>query len=140
MILGQCRWMTAGYGVLMGVVVCTPGLLRADDPVEVLIERQAVKPALMRIAIDRTIVFVNRSGKSIGVTFLGYRGMHHVSESSGQLTVVFHHSGRHPYIVTFGDSEESHLHGLVEVDPSPSHGREPPVCTGLAIREACISP
>jgi len=132
--------MAAEYGLIMGVVICTPGSLRADDPVEVLIERQAVKPALLRIAIDRTILFVNRSGQPIGVTFLGYRGMHHVSESSGQLTVVFHRAGRHSYIVTFGDSDESHLHGLVEVDASPSHGREPPVCTGLVIREVCISP
>lgn len=140
MILGRRGWMAAGCGLIMSVVICTPGLLRADDPAEVLIERQAVKPALLRIAIDRTIRFINRSGKPIDVTFLGYRGMHHVSESSDQLTVAFHHSGRHPYIVTFGDSDEGHLHGLVEVDASPSHGREPPVCTGLVIREACISP
>lgn len=140
MTLGRRALMAAGYRLIMVVVICTPGSLRADDPVEVLIDHHAVKPALLRIAIDRTILFVNRSGKPIDVTFLGYRGMHHVSESSGQLTVVFHHAGRHPYIATFGDSDESHLHGLVEVDASPSHGREPPVCTGLIVRDTCISP
>jgi len=140
MTLGRRALVAAGYGLIIAVVICTPGSLQADDPVEVLVERQAVKPALLRIAIDRTIVFVNRSGKPIDVTFLGYRGMHHVSESSGQLTVVFHHAGRHAYIVTFGDSDESHLHGLVEVDASPGHGREPPVCTGLIVRDTCISP
>lgn len=140
MTLGRRVLRAAGYGLTTTVLICTPGSLRADDPVEVVIERQAVKPALLRIAIDRTILFVNRSGQPIDVTFLGYRGMHHVSESSGQLTVGFHRAGRHPYIVTFRDSNESHLHGFVEVDASPNHGREPPVCTGLVMREACISP
>jgi len=97
MTLGRRALMAAGYGLIIAVVICTPGSLQADDPVEVLVERQAVKPAILRIAIDRTIVFVNRSGKPVDVTFLGYRGMHHVSESSGQLTVVFHHAGRHPF-------------------------------------------
>lgn len=140
MALGWRALIVARYGLIMAVVISTPAPLRADDPVEVLIERQAVKPAMLRIAIDRGIVFVNRSGKPIDVTFLGYQGMHHVSETSGQLTVVFHGAGRHPYVVTFGDSYESHLHGLVEVDASPSHGREPGMCAGLMIRDGCMEP
>ena len=58
MTLGRRALMAAGYRLIMVVVICTPASLRADDPVEVLIEHQTVKPALLRIAIDRTIVFV----------------------------------------------------------------------------------
>lgn len=139
MTLGWRALMAARCGLII-TVISAPGSLWADDPVEVVIERQAVKPGVVRIAIDRTIVFVNRSGKPIHVTFLGYRGMHHVSETSGQLKVVFHRAGRHPYVVTPADGHESHLHGLVEVDTSPSHGRELPVCTGLVVKDVCLEP
>ena len=112
----------------------------AADPIEIVIERGGVKPDVLRTAIDRTVVFVNRSGKPIDVSFLGYRGMHHVSETSGQLTAVFHRAGRHPYVVTFGNSYEGHLHGSVEVDPDPSHRQETPVCTGVSVRYICMEP
>ena len=105
---------------------------------EPFVEATTVMPEVLRTAIDRTVVFRNHSGRSIAVSFLGYRGMHHVSEVSGQLPVVFHLAGRHPYVVTFGDSEEGHLHGVVEIRPDLSHERDPRVCNGLKIMGACI--
>lgn len=124
--------------LLLGVTVAPRPLARADDPIEIVVEATRVRPEVLRAAIDRTAVFRNRSGRPIDVSFLGYRGMHHVSETSGQLTVVFHLAGRHPYVVMFGDAYEGHLHGVVEISPDRSHERELPVCNGLRIMSICI--
>ena len=130
--------VSLGLLLLLGVTVTSRSLARADDPIEIVVEATRVRPEVLRTAIDRTVVFRNRSARPIDVSFLGYRGMHHVSEASGQLTVVFHLAGRHPYVVTFGDSYEGHLHGIVEISPDPSHERELPVCNGLKITGVCI--
>ena len=124
--------------LLLGVTAAPRSLARADDPIEIVVEATMVRPEVLRTAIDRTVVFRNGSGRPIDVSFLGYRGMHHVSEASGQLTVVFHVAGRHPYVVTFGDSYEGHLHGVVEIRPDPSHERELPMCNGLSVTRICI--
>jgi hypothetical protein len=125
--------------LLLGVTVASRPLARADDPIEIVVEATKVRPEVLRAAIDRTVVFRNRSGRPMDVSFLGYRGMHHVSETSGQLTVVFHLAGRHPYVVMFGDAYEGHLHGVVEISPDRSHERELPVCDGLKILGVCLA-
>ena len=132
------RVLSAWFVLVMIDVTLTSPPARADDPIEIVIEATGARPEVLRTAIDRTVVFRNRSGRPLDVSFLGYRGMHHVSEASGQLTVVFHLAGRHPYVVMFGGSYKSHLHGMVEVDPNPSHIREPLVCNGLRIMDACL--
>lgn len=48
---------------LLGVTVASPAGARADDPIEIVVEATKVSPEVLRAAIDRTVVFRNRSGR-----------------------------------------------------------------------------
>ena len=85
-------------------------------------------------------MFRHRSERPIEVQFVGYRGRHHVWETPEGLAVIFHRTGRHPYVVRFSGSDRAHVHGVVEVDAAISSARPLPICTTIRVEEVCLEP
>lgn len=68
---------------------------------EVVIDARALTPSVLTVAADEPVVFVNRSGRTVHVEFVGRKG-HHVFQVPGSIRAIFHQTGRHPYVVHFG--------------------------------------
>jgi hypothetical protein len=140
----RCWSWVARLGVaLLSVGLFVPFAGATTHIGDVVISATALQPEVLKISISRTVLFRNLSERAVDVAFLGYAGMHHVSERGAHIEVVFHGAGRHPYVVRFASSNAGHLHGVVEVADTPTEGpgaTDLPVCTGVTVSGICYSP
>ena len=120
------------------LTLCSAVPLEATRGTEVVISAGAVEPEMLRTVLGSTVIFRNRSQRSIEVQFVGYRGWHHVSETREGVVVVFHQTGRHPFVVRFSGSDQAHVHGAVEVDAASSAARATPACGTIRIEDVCL--
>lgn len=108
---------------------------------EVVIESQALQPAVLMTEPEHKVLFVNRSGQMVHIQFLmpnTENEQHHIFQVPEQIWAIFHRPGRHPYVVHFRDPKIPNLEGAVEVVGDP-HGRpDPLVCNGVTVQGACI--
>jgi hypothetical protein len=107
---------------------------------EIVIATDALTPAVLTVAADEPVVFLNRSGRIVHVDFLGRTGEHHVFQVPGSIRAIFHGPGHHPYVVHFEEPRRGELRGVVQVEEA----REPrvglPVCRGISVEGNCIEP
>ena len=122
------------------IALCFTPAAQADPVSEVVILPAAVEPERLRTVLGATVMFRNRSGRPIEVQFVGYQAWHHVSETPKGVAVVFHQTGRHPFVVRFPGSDRAHVHGVVEIDAASGSRRSTPVCSTIRVEEVCLEP
>lgn len=128
--------------LVLGVSLAVPahaGDARGADTHEIVIGTGTIVPPLLRTTTERTVTFVNRTGRLVHLEFIGKPGEHRLFQVPGRISAVFHGPGRHPYVVHVGPDATAALHGAIEVenDPMPAGAR---TCTGLTIMEVCFEP
>ena len=107
---------------------------------EIVITTDALTPAVLTVAADEPVVFLNRSGRIVHVDFLGRTGEHRVFQVPGSIRAIFHGPGRHPYVVHFEEPRRGELRGVVEVEETREPWDELPVCPGTSVEGNCIEP
>lgn len=109
----------------------------AAEPDTIIIAVAGLEPPILKTTTERRVTFVNRSGRSAHVDFVGASGEHHVFQVSGQIWAIFHRAGVHPYVVHLGTGANvATLRGTVEVVEEP--GAPLPVCDDLTVMGVCI--
>jgi hypothetical protein len=99
---------------------------------EVVITTDALTPAVLTVAADEPVVFLNRSSRIVHVDFLGRTGEHYVFQVPASIGAIFHGPGRHPYVVHFEEPRRGELRGVVEVEETREPWDELPVCRGIS--------
>lgn len=129
--------MTARGTVLLLLIF----LASASDAMEneVVIHAQSLDPAILQVVPDQKVVFVNRSGRSVQVDFVGDAKQHHVFRVSGTIWAIFHRQGKHPYTVHFDDQHGASLRGVIDVTRD-SLLESPPTCSTVTVMGACLEP
>ncbi len=102
------------------------------------IEANWLDPPVLRATVGERVTFVNRSGRTAHVEFIGDSGRHHVEQVPDQIWAVFHRPGRHAYVVHFPDGSAPDLHGAVEVVTDPREQRDPQGCVGVTVMGVCL--
>jgi hypothetical protein len=107
---------------------------------EIVITTDALTPAVLTVAADEPVVFLNRSSRIVHVDFLGRTGEHQVLQVPGSIRAIFHRPGRHPYVVHFEEPRRGELRGVVEVEEARDPRVELPVCRGISVEGNCVEP
>ena len=105
---------------------------------EIVIEATAVRPPVLQVSLQARVTFVNRSGRTVHVEFLGDQGEHHVVQVPGRIAATFLRPGRHPYVVHFYAPSARDLRGVVEVGAGAGPPAEPYACAGTALGGICL--
>ena len=106
---------------------------------EILIEANALHPEVLMTEPEHRVLFTNRSGQSVHIQFAMKNGeQHHLVQVPKQIWAVFHQTGRHPFVVHFGDPSMANLYGAVEVAGDPYGRPDPLVCSGISVQGACL--
>ena len=107
----------------------------------VIVNLEAVEPAVLHTTTGGRVEFVNRTGRAVHLQFGGDPVGHQVIQVpiTGPFWVVFHRAGTHPYVVHVYGTKERALTGVVEVTEGPQQGAQSPSC-GVAVRGVCIEP
>lgn len=137
---GKPAALRAALALAASLAVLAPaGDARGTDTHEIVIGIGAIVPPVLRTTTERTVTFVDRTGRLVHLEFIGKSGEHRLFQVPGRISAVFHRPGRHPYVVHVGLDTTAALHGAVEVedDPRPAGAR---TCTGLTIMEVCFEP
>lgn len=129
--------MVAASVALLLVVLATTASDAAES--EVLIGAASLDPPLLSVLSDQRVLFVNRSGRSAHIDFVGDAKQHHIFRVLGEIWATFHRSGRHPYTVHFDDPGGGLLRGVIDVTQEGVSG-SPPTCPTLTVMGACLQP
>jgi plastocyanin len=105
---------------------------------EIVIEGTKLNPPLFKATVGERVTFVNRSGRTVHVEFLGDAGRHRVFQVPNEIWAIFHRAGSHPYEVHFSDPRARTLRGTVEAAEDPSGRGDPHTCDSLTIMGECI--
>ena len=107
----------------------------------VVVNLDAVDPAVLHTTTGDRVEFVNRTGRAVHLQFGGDPAGHQVIQvpTTGPFWVVFHRTGTHPYVVHVYGAKERALPGVVEVTQGPQQGAESPSCS-VAVMGVCIEP
>jgi hypothetical protein len=106
---------------------------------EVVIGVQGLDPPVLEVLPDERVIFVNRSGRSVHIDFVGDGRQHHVFHVSGAIWATFHRHGRHPYTVHFDDRGGGLLRGVIDVTQE-SVSEAPPRCPSVRVMSVCLEP
>jgi hypothetical protein len=106
---------------------------------EVVIQADSLDPPLLQVVPDQKVVFVNRSGRSVQLDFVGDANQHHVFRVSGTIWAIFHRQGKHPYTIHFDDQHGALLRGVIDVTRG-SLLESPPTCSTVTVMGACLEP
>ena len=104
---------------------------------EIVVTADTLTPVVSRVALDDLVTFVNRSGRSVHVEFIGPAGEHHVFEIRGSIRAEFHRAGEHPYVVHFYAGRPAELRGVVRVD-GPASSLPTRECIGVTVEDTCL--
>jgi hypothetical protein len=115
-------------------------LVSAAAESEVVIGAQGVDPSVLQVLSDQRVVFVNRSGRSLHIDFVGDAKQHHVFRVSGTIWAIFHRPGSHPYTVHFEDPSGGLLRGVIDVKEGSVSESQPPTCPTVTVMGACLEP
>ena len=107
---------------------------------EIVIERTKLSPPLFKTTVGERVTFVNRSGRTVHVEFLGDPGRHRVFQIPTEIWAIFHRPGSHAYEVHFSDPRARTLRGTVEAAEDPSGRGDPHTCDSLTVMDECIQP
>ena len=121
-----------------GLAAASAAVAMAKD--EIVIERTKLIPPLLKTTVGERVTFVNRSGRTVHVEFLGDAGRHRVFQVPNEIWAIFHRPGLHPYEVHFSDPKGATLRGTVEAVADPSRPGEPHTCDSLTVMGECIAP
>ena len=107
---------------------------------EILIETRGLTPPVLRVQAEEAVEFVNRSGRTAHVDFLGPADEHYIVPIPGRIVAIFHRPGRHPYVVHLENRRRSELRGAVDVEEPRDPRDEFPVCGRLTVEGVCLEP
>jgi hypothetical protein len=107
---------------------------------EVVISAHRLEPPVLRVRPDESVVFVNRSDRSLHIDLVGDAKQHHVFRVAGTIAAIFHRPGRHAYIVHFEDPGGALLRGVIEVTRESMSESAPPTCPTITVMGACLEP
>ena len=134
-------------GALALVVAAVPMLatpaFSADVEItigEVVITAAALSPQALMTEPEHRVTFVNRSGQMVHIQFLMpnvEQQKHHIFQVPDKIWAIFHQTGRHPFVVHFGDPRVPNLEGTIEVVRDPYGRPDPLVCSGITVQGAC---
>ena len=131
------RRLTVGLSVLVVALAAVPAPLAwADD--EIVIEVSKLNPPLLKTTVGERVTFVNRSGRTAHVEFIGNSGRHRVFQVSNEIWAIFHRPGLHPYEVHFSAPKAAALRGTVEAVEDPSGRADPHTCDSFTVMGECI--
>ena len=105
---------------------------------QITIQAGWVDPPLFQATVNERITFINSSGRAAHVEFFGDSQRHHVTQVLTEIWVIFHTSGRHPYVVHFPESGAADLRGEVEVIGDPRERPDGRACDGITVMGACL--
>jgi hypothetical protein len=107
---------------------------------EVVITSESVAPSVLRTTTGERVNFVNRTGRSVHVEFVGDPREHRLMQVpvAGVAWVVALRPGRHPYAVHFYDAARTELHG--SLDATGDTVTTNPEACAVAIMGACLEP
>jgi len=124
--------------LLIGVVTAAQVPFRAIAANEIVIEGTELNPPLFKTTVGERVTFVNRSGRTVHVDFIGDGGRHRVFQVPNEIWAIFHRPGPHPYEVHFSDPKAVTLRGTVEAVEEPSGRGDPHTCDSLTVMGECI--
>jgi plastocyanin len=127
--------------ITLAVMVVAFGAAQVPSVVlgeEILIEAKALQPSLLKTTVGERVTFVNRSGRTVHVEFVGNAGRHRVFQVPTEIWAVFHRPGFHAYEVHFSDPKGATLRGTVEAVEDPSGRADPHTCGSLTVMGECI--
>ena len=105
---------------------------------EIVIEGTKLDPPLLKTKVGERVTFINRSGRTIHVEFLGDAGRHRVFQVPNEIWAIFHRPGLHPYEVHFSAPKGATLRGTVEAVEDPSGRADPHTCDSFTVMGECI--
>ncbi len=122
----------------IGVVTAAQVPSRVIAANEIVIEGTKLNPPLLKTTVGERVTFVNRSGRTVHVEFIGNSGRHRVFQVPNEIWAIFHRPGLHPYEVHFRGPKAATLRGTVEAAEDPSGRGDPHTCDSLTIMGECI--
>ena len=105
---------------------------------QIVIERTKLNPPALKTTVGERVTFVNRSGRTVHVDFIGDGGRHRVFQVPSEIWAIFHRPGLHLYEVHFSDPKRATLRGTVEAVEDPSGRMDPHTCDSLTVMGECI--
>ena len=129
--------MVAARVTLLFILLASTGSDAAES--KVLIGAETLDPPLLQVLSDQRVVFVNHSGRTVHIDFVGDAKQHHIFRVSDEIGATFHRPGRHPYTVHFDDPGGGLLRGVIDVTRAGVSG-SPPTCPTLTVMGACLQP
>lgn len=116
----------------------SPARAAVAEDQEIVIEATTIVPPVLTTTIGRRVSFVNRSGQTVHVDFIGPADEHYVFQVPGRIWAIFHRPGRHPYVVHFYAGGRGELRGAVEAADDPGLRPSPPTCGRITVMGVCI--
>jgi plastocyanin len=123
--------------LVMGALTVAQVSPAAGEP-EIFIERTKLIPPTLTATVGERVTFVNRSGRTVHVEFLGDAGRHRVFQIPTEIWAIFHRPGSHPYEVHFPGPKAVTLRGTVEAVEDPSGRPDPHTCDSFTVMGECI--
>ena len=105
---------------------------------QIVIERTKLNPPALKTTVGERVTFVNRSGRTVHVDFIGNSGRHETFQVPTEIWAIFHRPGLHPYEVHFADPKAAALRGTVEAVEDPSKPGDPHTCDSFTVMGVCI--
>lgn len=123
--------------LMVGALAAAPAALAmAAD--EIVIEGTKLSPPALKTTVGERVTFVNRSGRTVHVDFIGNSGRHETFQVPTEIWAIFHRPGLHPYEVHFSDRKAITLRGTVEAVEDPSKPGDPHTCDSFTVMGVCI--
>jgi len=132
--------MRAAAVALFALLLASPAARSTADQPQVVITATALEPRVLQTTTAQRVMFVNRSGQTVHVEFLGRSDQHHVFWVADQIWARFHSAGVHQYVVHYPTGRGRDLRGWVEVGHVPEPEGEVHTCTWVSVMENCIEP
>ncbi len=131
--------IVVAFAFLIGALAAAPAPVAMGKD-EIVIEGTKLNPPLLKTTVGERVMFINRSGRTVHVEFLGDAGRHRVFQVPSEIWAIFHRSGLHPYEVHFSAPKAVTLRGIVEAVEDPSGHGDPHTCDSLTVMGECIAP
>jgi plastocyanin len=133
---------TRGFiGVTLALIVAFTAMqapIAALSEDQIVIERTKLNPLALKTTVGERVTFVNRSGRTVHVDFIGDSGRHETFQVPTEIWAIFHRPGLHLYEVHFSGPKAVTLRGTVEAVEDPSKPGDPHTCDSFTVMGVCI--
>lgn len=113
----------------------------ARGAVIVVVDEAELLPQQVTTSAGQPVVFVNRSGMSLHLEFIGAPEEYRILPVNGSVSGIALRQGRHPFVVRFAENPRRHLHGVVDARNSATPDDaddDMDICDGSPRARICI--